>query len=269
MSIINHTLPLEMMDPSRIRNAKPRMNGITMVMDKGIGLNEYVDMLQLSSSFIDYIKLGFGTCMLYPKPLLQKKIELAKQYQVNIYPGGTMAEIAIAQNQMEKYVQYVKALGFTAVELSEGTIDIEPAIRKAFIEKAHSLDLEVITEYGKKAEGSTFELTKLVDQVEQDLELGVLYVIIEGRESGLGIGIYDANGNVKQALLHHSLYEEKFVQHLLWEAPLKKQQTQLISMFGANVNLGNISSSDTIALEALRRGLRSDTFSRIALQHEH
>jgi phosphosulfolactate synthase len=47
---------------------------------------------------------------------------------------------------------------------------------------------------------------------------------------------------------------------VIWEAPLKSQQVWFIKEFGANVNLGNIAPTEVIALEALRNGLRGDTF---------
>jgi phosphosulfolactate synthase len=58
------------------------------------------------------------------------------------------------------------------------------------------------------------------------------------------------------------------VDRLIWEAPLKNQQTYLIQRFGPNVNLGNIPTGEVLALEALRAGLRFETFSRIAEELE-
>lgn len=256
------SLPSQLADPSMERNLKPRSAGITMVIDKGIGLNEYMDLLQLSSSYIDYIKLGFGTCMLYPKPLLQKKIELAGKYQVKIFPGGTMSEIAIIQNSIEPYLNYIKEIGFSSVEISEGSIDLDPTVRSNFIEKALQLGLEVITELGKKESGFSLDPYNIIQQLQQDLSLGVSYVIVEGRESGVNVGIYDANGDLNEGILRTLSNRESYMDRLIWEAPLKKQQAHLITMFGPNVNLGNIPTGETIALEALRRGLRSDTLIR-------
>ena len=47
---------------------------------------------------------------------------------------------------------------------------------------------------------------------------------------------------------------------LIWEAPKKSQQTHLMHLLGPGVNLGNIPSQEVLAVESLRRGLRSDTF---------
>lgn len=46
----------------------------------------------------------------------------------------------------------------------------------------------------------------------------------------------------------------------MWEAPLKSQQVQLMGLLGADINIGNVAVGDVMSLEALRRGLRSDTF---------
>ena len=87
-------------------------------------------------------------------------------------------------------------------------------------------------------------------------------VIIEGRESGKNIGIYDEKGNVKtdeMTQIHENTPNEK----VLWEAPQKNQQVELILKLGNNVNLGNINSNEIISLETLRRGLRGDTLGKI------
>ena len=46
---------------------------------------------------------------------------------------------------------------------------------------------------------------------------------------------------------------------IVWEAPLKEQQQELILRFGPDVNLGNIPPQEILSLEALRVGLRGDT----------
>nr|WP_257609372.1 phosphosulfolactate synthase [Oenococcus oeni] len=45
----------------------------------------------------------------------------------------------------------------------------------------------------------------------------------------------------------------------MFEAPLKKQQAELILKFGSQINLGNIASDEVVSLETLRQGLRGDT----------
>src|SRR5690625_4264810 len=49
------------------------------------------------------------------------------------------------------------------------------------------------------------------------------------------------------------------LERALFEAPRRAQQAWLISHYGPNVNLGNISDADALSLETLRLGLRPDT----------
>ena len=91
-----------------------------------------------------------------------------------------------------------------------------------------------------------------------ELEAGSTYVIAEAREAG-NVGIYRGSGEVREGLVQEILTQiagEKIV----WEAPLKAQQLYFIELLGCNVNLGNIAPSEVIPLEAMRIGLRGDTF---------
>ncbi|HEU4965610.1 MAG TPA: phosphosulfolactate synthase, partial [Bacilli bacterium] len=80
-----------------------------------------------------------------------------------------------------------------------------------------------------------------------------------GRESGKGVGLYLADGTLRRDEFDELVNELKTCDNLIWEAPLKAQQEELIGLFGPNVNFGNIKPQDIISLEALRVGLRSDT----------
>ena len=92
-----------------------------------------------------------------------------------------------------------------------------------------------------------------------ELDAGSTYVIAEAREAG-NVGIYRGSGEVREGLVQEILTqipEEK----ILWEAPQKAQQLYFIELIGCNVNLGNIAPTEIISLEAMRVGLRGDTFS--------
>lgn len=233
---------------------------MTMVIDKGLGIGGLEDLLDSAGAYIDYLKLGFGTSVLYPNYSLRQKIELAKEYGVKIYPGGTLTELAIYHQEVPHYLSSLKQIGFTTIEISDGTISIPFQQRKELILRALDLGFDVISEFGRKEQGSSILLPELEERLMNDIVLGVSYVIVEGRESGTGVGIYDQQGNFDGATLFDFVNQWTYKDRLIWEAPLKKQQAHLIQLFGTNVNLGNIAPTEVIALEALRRGLRSDTF---------
>ena len=159
------------------------------------------------------------------------------------------------------YLQKLRELGMEWVEISDGTLSISPQKRDAAIRMARDQGLRVISEVGKKDSASQPEETVLVDTARHDFNSGADWAIIEGRESGKGIGIFDVDGGVIGPKLT-ALREQLPAERIIWEAPLKSQQAKLINLLGTNVNLGNIPPEEIMALEALRRGLRSDTWAK-------
>jgi phosphosulfolactate synthase len=240
------------------RTCKPRAAGITMIIDKGLSLTEIQALLELNSPFIDLIKLGFGTAVLYPERILTKKIHLARDYAVNLYPGGTLWELAYWRGATSTLYSRLRDLGFEWLEISDGTLPLSPIARLHSIEEASQAGFQVITEVGKKDpthQPSAIEIARLAWA---DLKAGAVWVIIEARESGAGIGIYDQNGQIRPEQME--ILRDLPPDRVIWEAPQKHQQAALINLFGPNVNLGNLPSTEALALEALRRGLRNDTW---------
>ena len=92
-----------------------------------------------------------------------------------------------------------------------------------------------------------------------ELSAGASYVIAEAREAG-NVGIYRGSGEVREGLVQEILTQIP-AEKILWEAPQKAQQLYFLELIGCNVNLGNIAPSEVIPLEAMRIGLRADTFS--------
>lgn len=249
----------KLVDPSQERMEKPRTCGCTMVMDKGLGLTAFRDTLELAGKYIDFIKLGFGTAGLTPRAVLQEKIALSKQHHVNLYPGGTFFEIAVAQNRLNTYFHTLKELQFEWVEISDGTIDLSRQEREKAIREAGEWGFRVITEIGKKRAGSVTSIPELLSTYEHDLRAGALYIIVEGRENGQNIGIFDERGEVNSRYVAEVL-KGADPDRIIWEAPQKHQQVQILHLVGCKANLGNISPQEILSVESLRRGLRSDTF---------
>jgi len=255
---------LEMLHfPLAGRSRKPRRQGLTMLLDKGLGVGETKDLLNMAGDYIDFLKLGFGTSALYSQVQLEEKIHLAKSFEVDIYPGGTFLEIAVLQDKLKEYLALAKDLGYTAVEVSDGTINLSPEVRERAISMAAELELKVLTEVGKKDPGEKAPVENYVRQILRDLANGAHKVIVEGRESGKNAGFYDHEGQFVADEIEEMLAAVGDPHLLIWEAPLKEQQQELILRFGPNVNLGNISPYEVIALEALRVGLRGDTLRSV------
>ena len=247
------------------RAEKPRKNGITMMLDKGMGLRALKDLMEVSGEYIDLAKFGWGTSALHDRELIQNKVELYSSYDVNSYPGGTLFEIAYMKNKFEEFLDEADKLGFGAIEISDGSTNISPEERKDIISKAKDSGFLVISEVGKKdpVEDGKIDIENRVDLINFDIDVGADRILIEAREGGKNIGIYDGSGNIKEEEVEALAKTD--MEKIIWEAPLKNQQTYLILKFGANVNLGNIAPNEITALETMRRGLRGDTLGKLDL----
>ncbi len=248
--------------PGRV--AKPRISGLTMVIDTGVPITAMRDLFELAAAHIDYWKIGFGSAAVCTPERIADKVSLCQEYDIRPYPGGTAFEIAYYHKQWRPYLEALYASGVHVVEISDGTIELSRRARREAIDTALAIGFQVLTEVGKKVQGMQMPIAAQIEQVREDLHHGASYVIVEARESGHGIGIYDEIGEVLEHEMDALLKGvEPLANRLIWEAPLKMQQIYHLRKFGHKANLGNIQPLDVISLESLRRGLRSDTMADI------
>ena len=250
------------------RSAKPRSTGYTMVIDKGLGLAATKDLAETAGHVVDDVKLTFGTSAFYGSDLLAKKVEILRAADVDVMPGGTFLEVSVWQGKYADYLKRAKALGFNAIEVSDGTIEMSADVRKDTIKRALDAGFRVISEVGKKDPGEKIAFSLMHEEIASDLELGAFKVIVEARAAGKGVGIFDKDGKVKDDEVDAIVSGVADPDALVWEAPIKNQQQHLILRFGVNVNLGNIPPDDILALEALRNGLRGDTLKQAYLANK-
>ena len=237
------------------RMLKPRQHGITMVMDKGLSMEEAKNFMSVSHPHVDIVKLGFGTAFVTPN--LREKIEIYKSYDLPVYFGGTLFEAFLIRNQFEDYISICKDYGITHMEVSDGSITIPHAEKCGYIEKLTKHGV-VLSEVGSKDAEHIIPPYKWIELMRAELNAGASYVIAEAREAG-NVGIYRGSGEVREGLVQEILTQIP-AEKILWEAPQKAQQLYFIELIGCNVNLGNIAPTEVIAMEAMRIGLRGDTF---------
>jgi len=237
------------------RESKPRKNGVTMVMDKGLSLKEAENLVSSSDHIVDIIKLGFGTS--YVTKNLQEKINLYKNAGLMVYLGGTLFEAFIVRNMFDDYCKLLDKLKLEHAEVSDGSIELEHKLKCVYIHKL-SQRFTVFSEVGSKEEGMIIHPSKWTKMMKKELEAGSWKVIAEARESGT-VGIYHSSGKTHTMLVDKITAKVK-PEDIMWEAPLKSQQVWFIKQFGHEVNLGNIAPNEAVGLETLRLGLRGDTF---------
>jgi phosphosulfolactate synthase len=237
------------------RSEKPRTKGLSMVMDKGLSPRQADDLIQVAGHLIDFVKLGFGTSAISGK--LEEKIAVYTDAGIDVYFGGTLFEAFLIRSSLDEYRKLLKKFKIHTVEISDGSMDIDHDAKCDYI-RTFAKDFYVLSEVGSKRADVNIRPNEWVNQMNSELEAGAAYVIGEARESG-NIGIFNESGTAKKNLIN-KIIDSTPADKIIWEAPKKSQQVYFIKEFGFDVNLGNISPDEVIALETLRIGLRGDTF---------
>lgn len=249
---MHHTGPGFLSLPAR--SGKPRTDGLTHVLDKGLSALALDSLIQTAGGSIDIIKLGWGTA--YVSDGVKAKAALCRAAGIRLCPGGTLLEICDRQRCVPAFARWLERLGITHVEVSNGALGM-PIEHKRRLVKDLAADFTVLSECGSKNPRADVVAQDWVAEMEGDLEAGATWLIAEARESGT-VGLYLPSGEVREELVE-ALQAALPLERVIFEAPRKDQQAWFIRRFGAVTNLGNIPAEEVIALETLRLGLRSDT----------
>jgi phosphosulfolactate synthase len=236
------------------RAAKPRDQGITHVLDRGLSVSDVDGLVEVAGAYIDLVKLGWGTAVATGN--LDAKLARYREHGIPVMFGGTLTELAIAQDRLDALVKWLHELGIEHIEVSDGTITLEHERKLELIQRLTD-EFIVLSEVGSKDDTRIMAPFRWVEQIQSELEAGAWKVIAEARESG-SVGIFRHDGEVRMGLIDeivHAVAPEK----ILFEAPRKDQQVWFIRRLGADVNLGNILPEEALSLETMRVGLRSDT----------
>jgi phosphosulfolactate synthase len=242
------------------RPGKPRTEGLTHVIDKGLNLRDIEGMFDTGGQFVDIVKLGWGTS--YVTNNLEKKIALYRSFETPVVCGGTLFEAVYGRGRLDEFKQWLIEQRFSHVEISDGTIEI-PRERKLELIADFARDFTVLSEVGSKDADIVYAPYQWVEWIKEELEAGAWKVITEGREGGTA-GIYRPTGEMRTGLVDEIVHEIA-VSDLVFEAPTKESQAWFVKELGPNVNLGNIPPDEVIPLETLRLGLRGDTLKEVLL----
>lgn len=222
--------------------------------------------LEQSGHLMSVLKISMACWMIANEQSTRRKIAAAKRYNVPTVTGGGPFEVAVAQKQLPAYLDLCADIGVTRIECGEGFTDM-PLPASDVIRMAHQRGLEVQFELGKKHGGafSADVVAQLIEQGKNWLDAGAVQLVIEGRESARGVGLFDDSGNFNAAFA--DTFADAFgLEIAMFEAPNKPSQFALLDHFGPAVHLCNIRLEEVLRVEIYRRGLHSDAFQNPKLR---
>lgn len=240
-----------------VRNIEPS----TSPFDPGYDPVTVESHLAQSHHLISILKVSMACWMIADEGATLAKVAAARRHGVQTVTGGGPFEVAVAQGQLDAYLDLCATIGFNRIECGEGFTDMDLP-PQTVARMAAERGLEFQFELGKKHGGAfTDQVTEeLVHQGQRWLDAGARELVVEARESAKGVGLFDMDGNL------HTELAERFVSAfglriLMFEAPNKPSQFALLNHFGPEVRLCNVRLEELLRVEIYRRGLHSDAFS--------
>ena len=238
--------PFDFIDlpPTRSR-VKPRANGLTMMIDWGLGLSRLQDTLELCADYVDLGKIAVGTPRLYPEEILKSKFAIYEKHDVRPFLGGMFIEHYLQSyglDAMERFYREAGRVGFKVIEVSDNLRPFSTAERRHLIRLAIDSGLTAFGEVGTKWEET--DAATLIAQAKECFEAGCELVLVEGAE------LVDKQGKPKRHMLE-AFKGGLDLDRVLFELPgpwisgctscdIHDLKKLLIREFGANVNLANI-----------------------------
>jgi phosphosulfolactate synthase len=240
----------------------PRLAPATSPFDPGYDPVTLEAHLEQSHHLMSVLKVSMACWMVADEGATRRKVAAALRWGVPPATGGGPFEVAVAQGALAEYLDLCADIGFRRVECGEGftRMNLPPA---RVMRMVRERGMEAQFELGKKHGGAfTADVVEeLVDQGRRWLEHGAVQLVVEGRESARGVGLFDDEGGFNAAFADR-FAREFGLETVIFEAPDKRSQFALLDHFGPAVHLCNVRLEEVLRVEIYRRGLHSDAFSR-------
>lgn len=231
------------------RSAKPRVKGLTVIADRGIGPNAISDLMMAAGDYVDWAKVGISAPRIHTRQFLKDKMALFHRNDVNCFIAGDAFEAAILQGVANQYFEEVLELGADGVEVSSAQIMMPLDSKVRLVKKAASMGLKVFAEVGKKGfDKLDARVNDLANQVNACLEAGAYRVVVQGE------GLIEGVPEIRSDLLL-DLAARVDVDKLVFQAKDTRAHVWFISTFGNEVSL-DIDTHQVVDVELLRRGIR-------------
>lgn len=239
------------------RSEKPRTNGLTMVVDWGLGPNAEEDLILTAGPYFDFAKVAVGISRLLSAEVLGKKINRYRSHNVEPFPGGQYLEYAEVYGKADIYFQAVRKAGYKWVEVSDNLAVVTHKWKIKMIREAvEQHGLTVLGEVGQK-EGLEVSMP-MADDVKACLDAGSKIVLLEAAEL--------ISDDVEVARQVEKAVEVAGLERVMFELPgpwianvnlhdIHRMRREMVDRYGPEVNLGNVMSDDLMTLEAYRREL--------------
>jgi phosphosulfolactate synthase (CoM biosynthesis protein A) len=255
------------------RGAKPRARGVTEIRGPyytPLGKRYLQDVLETMGAYIDGLKFGGGSFVLYPREALRELIDLCHAHDVYVSTGGFIeAVLPQGTGAVRRYLDECRELGFDVAEVSSGFITV-PAddlvrlaeeVRKAGLKPKPEVGIQfgaggASSAVALEAEG-TRDPALAVALAKRFLDAGAETVMIESEGITENVSAWRTDAVAR-------IVAELGTERVMFEAAEPEVFTWYVKNYGPEVNLF-VDHSQIVQLECLRSGVwgTNDVWGRI------
>ncbi|WP_129112744.1 phosphosulfolactate synthase [Halegenticoccus tardaugens] len=245
------------------REGKPREKGITEIRGPyydPMGPRELRDVLETMGRYVDIYKFSGGSFALMDREVVEELIGICHEHDVQVSTGGFIEHVLIADHdQVDRYIEESKEIGFDIVEISSGFLAIDTEDLVALTEQVTEAGLkakpEINVQFGAGGASSVEELESeaaidpgsAIEEAKRHLDAGAYKIMVESE--GITERVREWRTDVA-----FEIANEVGIEHCVFEAADPEVFEWYIKNFGPKVNLF-VDNSQIVELECMRSGL--------------
>ncbi len=236
------------------RRSKPRESGLTIVADRGYGVNRIDDLIATAGDHVDWVKFAIGHWRVLPERVLRAKIARLHEAGIRVFLAGDASEAAWLQGVSARYFATVRALGADGVEVSSAQVLMSTQDKIDLVAMAAQAGLAVVAEAGRKgSDPRPSTHGGIIREIEALRAAGPWRVLVQAE--GITEGVDEPRRDLIAEIVATFGHER-----LIFQAKDAATQEFYIRSFGPEVSL-DIEDDQAVGLELLRLGLRKSALA--------
>lgn len=239
-----------MLTLDRSDNEKPRLEGITSIIDKLQPLN--IENFKNIVSYVDSVKIPQSCFLLYSPTELERRIKFYHEHNISVAIDSKITDYALANNNFNEYIRELLSFGFNIIEV-EINVNNNFYDNQKISDIANSFDLELQWKFNQKKLGNDIYNEDIFEKIKELLQVNKTKIILE-LDQKVNINIFNKNTDWRFISSLISTYSQS---NFIFETDIESLQINLISKFGERVNLGLIDPFHVGLIEWARRKVYS------------
>jgi len=245
------------------RPAKPRTRGLTEIRGPyytPFGKRHLADVLDTMGEYIDALKFGGGSFVLYPRAALKELIDLCHAHGVLVSTGG-FVEAVLPQGAevVRRYFRECREIGFDIVEVSAGFVTIPADDFVRLVEDVQKAGLKAKAEVGIQfGAGGATAAAELAAEGTRDPG-GMIRLARRCLDAGAYLVMVESEGITENVTAWRTDVAARVVdalgpERVMFEAADPEVFGWYVRDYGPDVNLF-VDHSQIVQLECLRSGV--------------